>query len=91
MVLPCNNALLRSIASQRPLENYVRDPNDMLEEVEKELAILIVMEVDMHRQTEPLKQEARCVKEHSDGAVIACLDSWGYGFIDKKNLKLFFK
>jgi len=49
MVLPCNNALLRAIASQRPLEKYVRDPNDMLEEVEKELAVLIVMEIDMHR------------------------------------------
>jgi|LauGreDrversion4_2_1035121.scaffolds.fasta_scaffold195567_1 hypothetical protein len=62
-----------------------------MSEVEKELAVLILMEIDMHRQTEPLKQELRCVKEHSDDGVVACLDSWGYGFIDLKNLKLFFK
>lgn len=91
MVLPCNNELLRAIASQRPNETYVKVPGDIPEEVEKELALLIMMEIDMHRQSEPLKQELRCVKDYSDDSLIACIDSWGYGFVDPNNLKLFFK
>ena len=72
MVLPCNNELLRAIASQRPNETYVKVPGDIPEEVEKELALLIMMEIDMHRQSEPLKQELRCVKEYSDDSLIIC-------------------
>jgi hypothetical protein len=60
-------------------------------EVETELAILLVMEMDMHRQTETLKQELRCGKDFSEDSVIASLDSWGYGYIDAKSIRNFFK
>lgn len=49
------------------------------------------MELDLHRQTEPLKQELRCMKDFSEDSLIACLDSWGYGYIDPKSIKFFFK
>ena len=45
----------------------------------------------MHRKTEPFKQELRVAKDFSEDSCIACLDSWGYGFVDPKNIKLFFK
>ena len=60
-------------------------------DVENELAKLLTMEIEMHRKTEPFKQELRVAKDFSEDSCIACLDSWGYGFVDPKNIKLFFK
>lgn len=45
----------------------------------------------MHRQTEPLKQELKICKDYSEDSVIVCFDSWGYGFVDPKNMQLFFR
>ena len=59
--------------------------------IERELATLLAMELDLHRQTEPLKQELKCAKDFSEDSLIASLDNWGYGFIDSKSIKFFFK
>ena len=54
MLLPCSNAKLRAQATQRP--NLFCGKNDYLTlDVEKELAELILEEVNLHRKTEDLK------------------------------------
>ena len=59
--------------------------------LEIELSTLISMEIELHRQTEKLKQELRSAKDYSDDSLISTLDSWGYGFIDGKSIKAFFR
>jgi hypothetical protein len=86
-ILPCDNTLLRAIASQKQSSTYIRKVGDLLPDtIEIELATLFMMELDLHRQTEPLKQELKCAKDFSEDSMIACLDSWGYGFIDTKSI-----
>ena len=56
MLLPCSNSKLRAQASQRP--NLFCGKFDYLTlDVEKELAELLLDEVQLHRLTEELKQE----------------------------------
>lgn len=91
-ILPCDNTLLRAFASQKQSLAYIRKVGELLPDtIERELTTLLVMELDLHRQTEPLKQELKCAKDFSEDSLIACLDSWGYGFIDPKSIKFFFK
>lgn len=55
-ILPCDNTLLRAFASQKQSLTYIRKVGDLLPDtIEKELTTLLVMELDLHRQTEPLK------------------------------------
>jgi EF-hand domain pair len=56
IILPIDNELLRAFASQKQNEIYIKNiETELPEEVEKELASLIALEIDMHRRTEPLK------------------------------------
>lgn len=92
IILPIDNDLLRAVASQKPNELYIKEVElELPEEVEKELACLIALEIEMHRKTEPLKQELKCAKDWSEDSVIATLDNWGYGFIDPKFIKTIFR
>lgn len=80
------------MASQRPNELYIKEvEKELPEEVEREMAALIALEIEMHRKSEPLKQELRCAKDWSEDSVIASLDNWGYGFIDPKFIKTIFR
>jgi Ca2+-binding EF-hand superfamily protein len=56
IILPIDNELLRAVASQKPNELYIKEvEKELPEEVEKELASLIALEIEMHRRSEPLK------------------------------------
>jgi hypothetical protein len=55
MVLPCDNTVLRSQATQRP--NAIINPGDFLTlDVERDLTNLLTGEIDLHRGSEKLKQ-----------------------------------
>jgi hypothetical protein len=54
MLLPCSNSRLRALATQRP--NLFCGKNDYMSlDVEKELAELLLEEVQLHRTTEDFK------------------------------------
>jgi Ca2+-binding EF-hand superfamily protein len=56
IILPVDNELLRAVATQKPNELYIKEiEKELPEEVERELAALIVLELELHRKTEPLK------------------------------------
>jgi hypothetical protein len=55
-LLPCDNTLLRAFASQKQSQTFIRKLGELLPySIEHELTTLLVMELDLHRQTEPLK------------------------------------
>ena len=49
-VLPCENSLLRAFATQKSSNTRIKKVGDLLPDtIEKELASLLVMELDLHR------------------------------------------
>jgi hypothetical protein len=64
--LPNDNTLLRAFTSQKRNEIYIRKAGELLpDDLEFELAILLAMEIELHKQTEPMKQELVCAKDYS--------------------------
>ena len=62
VLLPCRNTLLRSRTTQRPSRRI--QPNEWLEPtVERELAPMLVSEIDFILKLEELKAE-RCIGRH---------------------------
>lgn len=45
----------------------------------------------MHRKSEKLKQQLESCQDYSEDAVYSAIDDWGYGFIDTRNIKGFFR
>jgi Ca2+-binding EF-hand superfamily protein len=90
LVLPCDNNVLRATATQRP--NTQINPGDFLTlDVERDLAALLVAEIELHRGSEKVKQQLESQPDYSSEAVYQCIDDWGYGFVDTRNLYRFFK
>ena len=89
IILPCANSRLRAQATQRP--NMMCGRYDYLTlDVEKELAELILMEIQMHRDTEDLKQELEATKGYSKDAAYGAVDDCSLNYIYQKNLERFF-
>ena len=89
IILPCANSKLRAQATQRP--NVFCGKYDYLTlDVEKELAELILCEVQMHRATEDMKQELESSKGFSRQAAFEAIDDCIMGYIYPKNLERFF-
>ena len=66
-------------------------PNDYLTlDVEKELAELILMEIQMHRDTEDLKQELEATKGFSKNAAFMAVEDSCLHYIYQKSLERFF-
>ena len=59
-------------------------------DVEKELAELILTEVQMHRLTEDMKQELESSKGFSKDAAFYAIDDCNMNYIYQKNLERFF-
>jgi len=67
-------------------------PHDFLTlDVERDVTKLIMKEIDLHRKSEILKQELSSVPDSSGDAIYKAIDDWGYGFVDARNLKSFFR
>ena len=90
LVLPCDNASLRAAATQRP--NQLITSSDYLTlDVERDLTKLIMAEIELHRKAERLKQQLESSPDYSEEAVYGVVDDWGYGFVDTRNIKSFFR
>lgn len=80
MLLPCSNSRLRAQATQRP--NLFCGPNDYMSlDVEKELAELLLDEVQLHRTTEDFKQELDSQKGFSQKTAFRQIDDVSMGFL----------
>jgi len=90
MLLPCDHPSLRAAATQRP-NVYINKFDYLTLDIEKDLTTLILKEIELHKKSEKLKQEIESQPEFSGEALYKTIDDWGYGFIDTRNLKSFFR
>ena len=90
LILPCDNTVLRAKATQRP-NMYINKFDYLTLDIERELTKLILAEIDLHSITENLKQELESQLDYNPDSVYQAIDDWGYGFIDARNMKSFFR
>jgi len=90
LVLPCDNASLRAAATQRP-NQFISNFDYLTLDVERDLTKLIMSEIELHRKSEKLKQQLESSLDYSEEAVYGVVDDWGYGFVDTRNIKGFFR
>jgi Ca2+-binding EF-hand superfamily protein len=90
MVLPCDNPQLRAAATQRP-NQYISQFDYLTLDVERDLTKLIMSEIELHRKSEKLKQQLESALDYSEDAVYGTVDDWGYGYVDTRNIKGFFR
>lgn len=89
MLLPCSNSRLRALATQRPNLFCAKDDYMSLD-VEKELAELLLEEVQLHRVTEDYKQELESHKGFDRVLAFFVIDDVSGGYLYQKNLERFF-
>ena len=89
IILPCANSRLRAQATQRP-SMYCGRNEYLTLDVEKELAELVLMEIQMHRETEDLKQELEATKGFSKDACYMAVEDCSLHYIYQKSLERFF-
>ena len=90
MVLPCTNNKLRAATAQRDA-NYCRPGDYLSMDVEQDLSRLIKAEVDLHIETEELKQKLESARDFEKNAAYKSVDYTNIGHIDMKCLDNFFK
>lgn len=90
MVLPCDNADLRSGMAQRNISNCQKEER-LDDEVEFELSKLFEKEISFNRTLEELKQRIHASKTFDLRLGFYTIDDWNYGYIDRKNLKSFLR
>mgnify|MGYP001567764964 FL=1 len=59
--------------------------------MERDLTKLFLSEIELHKKSEALKQELESMPDFNGDAVYKSIDDWGYGFVDTRNLKGFFR
>lgn len=90
LVLPCDNHQMRATATQRaPM--HINRGDFLTLDVERDLAALLVAEIELHRGSEKLKQQLEAQLDYSQDAVYQEVDDWRYGYVDVRNLHRFFK
>ncbi len=82
--------MLRAQATQRP-NVYINQFDYLTLDIERDLTKLIQTEVGIHKKAEKLKQQLESMPDFSADAVYNSIDDWGYGFVDTRNLKSFFR
>jgi hypothetical protein len=70
---------------------YINKFDYLTLDIERELTKLILAEIDLHSTTEKLKQELESQLDYNPDSVYQAIDDWGYGFIDARNMKSFFR
>jgi hypothetical protein len=89
IILPCSNSKLRAAATQRP--KWICNKFDYLTlDVEKELAELLLYEVDCHRDTEDKKQLLASCKGFRFEMAYFAIDDCHFKYVYQKNLERFF-
>jgi Ca2+-binding EF-hand superfamily protein len=48
-------------------------------------------EIELHKASEDLKQKLESSMDFTEDALYTTVDDWGYGFVDQRNLKSFFR
>ena len=90
MVMPCDDQYLRAAIAQRDI--YEVTKHDLLDnEIETELTKLFEKEIALNRVSEEIKQEMEATKNFTLKLAFEAIDDWKYGYVDKKNLKSFFR
>lgn len=90
MCLPCTNPKMRAATTQRPTREC--RPGDYLSmDVEQDLARLLRSEVELHQETEALKQRLESSRDFAPDAAYKSVDYTNIGRIDIKCLDNFFK
>jgi hypothetical protein len=84
MVLPCDNLLLRSEASQRPTRTT--DNNRLAFEVERALADFLEREVSMHVKLEVIKQQMIHRPDYTNLNAFNCIDCTNEGVLTHRNI-----
>lgn len=87
--MPCDDQELRAELCQRSLHECKDGQLD--EEVETALTSLFEKEIAFNRVLEELKQRIACTKTFDMELAFNMIDDWSYGYIDRKNLKSFFR
>lgn len=90
MVLPCDNLVLRSEASQR--EPLGLDASGQLgQQVERLLAQFFEQEVDLHVKMDQLKAQMHGRFDWSISNIFNCLDATHEGFLSYSNIQMFLR
>ena len=90
IILPCLNHKLRASTTQRIVQHC--KPTDFLPiDVEQDLARLFKKEVEMHNESETVKQRLESMDDYSADGVFNTVDYSRITYIDIKILDNFFK
>ena len=88
--MPCDDPGLRAELCQRSL--HACDKDSVLDvKVERELTSLFEKEIAYNRVIEVLKQRIASSKTFDLELAFLTIDDWKYGYVDRKNLKSFFR
>lgn len=90
IILPCDEPQLRAELCQRSLTDLPTEGN-LDENVEKCLTILFEKEIALNRVLEELRQRIASSKTFVMEQAFSLVDDWNYNYIDRKNLKSFFR
>jgi Ca2+-binding EF-hand superfamily protein len=90
ILLPCDNAVLRADASQRP--TFRIGKCDMLPvRVEQSLTTLLLREVKLQIKVENIKRVLESSYDFNIQAAFKVIDDWSYGYLDSRNLRRFLR
>lgn len=92
LVLPCDEPDLRSgLVIRDCLELADENGGRVNEHVEEALTALLEREIVFNRRIEELKQRLAATKTFDVGEAFHAIDDWNYNYIDRKNLRSFFR
>lgn len=90
MLLPCDDAILRAAASQRPTYQISRSESLPMR-VERALSQVLIRELKLHLTIENHKRTLEQSYDYSIKNAFKCIDDWNFGYLDHKNLRNFLR
>lgn len=89
-MLPCDDAVLRAAATQRPTTKIGK--HEFLPmRVEKAMTNLLIKEVKFQMKAESLKRTLEQSYDFQIQVAFKAIDDWNYNYIDFKNLRRFLR
>ena len=90
ILLPCDDAFLRSSLSQRPCSHLPSNANLPMR-VERALSKLLFKEVRLHLKSDLMKRELQNAYDFTSEKAFKAIDDFNYNKIDGSNLKRFLR
>jgi hypothetical protein len=88
VLLPCDDLYMRSVITQRPSYDCPRHAN-LSFTIEKQVALLLKLEIEFHQQVEQLKHDLKRRLDWSNMRAFQTIDNRGEGFLNYNNLMNF--